>query len=98
MKGLGPSQSGLKAKPATAEADRLTEDEIAREKLGPRGVPGAPDTARMRRERTRIFPSPANSTGTPPDFRPLPIAAPICGQVRKSCSGERFYTVVCCVR
>jgi hypothetical protein len=47
MKGLGPSQSGLKAKPATAEADRLTEDEIAREKLGPRGVPGAPDTARM---------------------------------------------------
>ena len=29
MKGLEPSQSGLKAKPATPEADRLTEDEIA---------------------------------------------------------------------
>jgi len=25
----------------------LTEDEIARRKLGPRGVPGAPDTATM---------------------------------------------------
>ena len=47
MTGSEPAQSGLKAKPATPEADRLTEDEIAREKLGPRGVPGAPDTARM---------------------------------------------------
>jgi hypothetical protein len=32
MKGLEPSQSRLKAKPATLEADRLTEDEVAREK------------------------------------------------------------------
>jgi hypothetical protein len=30
---------------ATREEERLTEDEIARRKLGPRGVPGAPDTA-----------------------------------------------------
>jgi hypothetical protein len=29
------------------EEDRLTEDEMARRKLGPRGVPGAADTAKM---------------------------------------------------
>jgi len=29
------------------EEERLTEDEIARRQLGPRGVPGAPDTATM---------------------------------------------------
>jgi hypothetical protein len=34
-------------KPATREEDRQTEDEIARKNLGPRGVPGAPDTAKM---------------------------------------------------
>jgi hypothetical protein len=45
--GLEPPPSRPQAKPATPEADRLTEDEIARDKLGPRGVPGAPDTARM---------------------------------------------------
>jgi hypothetical protein len=39
MKGLEPPQSGFKAKPATPEADGLTEDEIAREKPGPCGVP-----------------------------------------------------------
>jgi hypothetical protein len=32
---------------ATREEERLTEDEIARRKLGPRGVPGAPDTATL---------------------------------------------------
>jgi hypothetical protein len=47
MKGSVPPQSRLKAKPATPETARLTEDEIAREKLGPRGVPGAPDTTKM---------------------------------------------------
>jgi hypothetical protein len=29
------------------EEERLTEDQIARRKLGPRGVPGKPDTAKM---------------------------------------------------
>ena len=29
------------------EEDRLTEDEMARRKLGPRGVPGGADTAAM---------------------------------------------------
>ena len=36
-----------KIREATREEERLTEDEIARRKLGPRGVPGAPDTATM---------------------------------------------------
>ena len=30
---------------ATRDEERLTEDEMARRKLGPRGVPSAPDTA-----------------------------------------------------
>jgi hypothetical protein len=34
-------------RPVTREEDRLTEDEIARRKLGPRGVLGEPDTAKM---------------------------------------------------
>ena len=36
-----------KIRKAPREEERLTEDEIARRKLGPRGVPGAPDTATM---------------------------------------------------
>ena len=39
-----------------SEEERLTEDEIARRKLGPRGVPGAEDATRKRRHnRKRIF-------------------------------------------
>jgi hypothetical protein len=30
-----------------SEEERLTEDEIARRKLGPRGVPGGEDSAKM---------------------------------------------------
>jgi hypothetical protein len=47
MEGSESAQSGLKAKLPTRGADRPTEDEIAREKLGPRGVPGASDPERM---------------------------------------------------
>ena len=36
-----------KIRETTREEERLTEDEIARRKLGPRGVSGAPDTATM---------------------------------------------------
>jgi hypothetical protein len=32
---------------ATREEDRPSEDEIALKKLGPQGVPGGPDTAKM---------------------------------------------------
>jgi hypothetical protein len=37
----------INSKAGTPEEDRQTEDDIARKKLGPRGVPGAPDTATM---------------------------------------------------
>ena len=42
-----PDQPSDKIREAPREVERLTEDEIARRKLGPRGVPGAPDTATM---------------------------------------------------
>lgn len=38
------------------EEERLTEDEIARRKLGPRGVPGAKDTAEMTRQEEQQLP------------------------------------------
>ena len=42
-----PDQPPDKIREVPREEERLTEDEIARRKLGPRGVPGAPDTATM---------------------------------------------------
>ena len=38
------------------EEDRLTEDEIARIKLGPRGVPGGQDTAKMTPQQEKNIP------------------------------------------
>ena len=38
------------------EEDRLTEDEMARRKLGPRGVPGEPDTAKMTPQQEKNIP------------------------------------------
>jgi hypothetical protein len=38
------------------EEERLTEDEMARRKLGPRGVPGAQDTATMTPQREKKLP------------------------------------------
>jgi hypothetical protein len=38
------------------EEDRLTEDEMARRKLGPRGVPNAPDTATMTSQAKKNLP------------------------------------------
>jgi hypothetical protein len=43
-------------KPATGEEDRPTEDDIARKNLGPRGIPGAPDTAKMTRQEEKNIP------------------------------------------
>ena len=45
-----------KLNPGTREEDRQTEDEIARKNLGPRGVPGAPDTARMTPQEEKNIP------------------------------------------
>jgi len=38
------------------EEQRLTEDEIARKKLGPRGVPGGQDTAKMTPQQAKNIP------------------------------------------
>jgi hypothetical protein len=40
----------------TREEERLTEDEMARRKLGPRGVPNAPDTATMTSQAKKNLP------------------------------------------
>jgi hypothetical protein len=47
-----------------SEEERLTEDEIARRKLGPRGVPGGEDSAKMTPHRKRTFRRKGNSTAT----------------------------------
>lgn len=38
------------------DEDRLTEDDIARRKLGPRGVPGSEDTAKLTPQRDKKTP------------------------------------------
>jgi hypothetical protein len=38
------------------EDDRETEDQMARRKLGPRGVPGEPDAAKMTPQREKKLP------------------------------------------
>ena len=38
------------------EQDRETEDQMAQRKLGPRGVPGEPDSARMTPQREKKTP------------------------------------------
>jgi hypothetical protein len=47
----------------TREEERLTEDEIARRKLGPRGVPGGQDTAKMTPQQEKNIPRIANFDG-----------------------------------
>ena len=42
--------------PATREEERRTEDEVARRKLGPRGVPGGQDTAKMTPQQAKNIP------------------------------------------
>ena len=44
----------MKSNPA--EEERETEDQIARRNLGPRGVPGAADTAKMTRQEQQQMP------------------------------------------
>ncbi len=38
------------------EEERETEDQMARRKRGPRGVPGEPDSARMTQQRKKKLP------------------------------------------
>jgi hypothetical protein len=42
--------------PKVSEDDRPTEDDLARAKLGPRGVPGQPDTAKMTPQQKKNMP------------------------------------------
>jgi hypothetical protein len=47
----------------TREEERLTEDEIARRKLGPRGVPGGEDTAKMTPQQAKNIPKTGDFDG-----------------------------------
>jgi hypothetical protein len=40
----------------TSNEERLTEDEIARRKLGPRGIPGQEDSAKMTPQQKKNIP------------------------------------------
>jgi hypothetical protein len=48
---------------ATREEERLTEDELARRKLGPRGIPGGPDTAKMTPQQSKNMPKTGDFDG-----------------------------------
>ncbi len=45
-----------KLREGIGEEERETEDQMARRKLGPRGVPGAPDPAKMTPQREKKLP------------------------------------------
>ena len=45
-----------KVRQATPEEERETEDQMARRKLGPRGVPGASDPAKMTPQEKKELP------------------------------------------
>jgi hypothetical protein len=47
----------------TREEERLTEDESARIKLGPRGVPGGLDTAKMTPQQAKNIPKTGDFDG-----------------------------------
>jgi hypothetical protein len=45
------------------EEERPTEDDMARKKLGPRGVPGGPDTAKMTPQQEKNIPKTGSFDG-----------------------------------
>ena len=47
----------------TPEDERETEDQMARRKLGPRGEPGAPDSAKMTPQREKKLPKSGDFDG-----------------------------------
>ena len=47
----------------TREEERLTEDEIARRKLGPRGVPDGQDTTKMTPQQEKNIPKTGDFDG-----------------------------------
>jgi hypothetical protein len=48
---------------AISEEDRPTEDDIAREKLGPRGVPGKPSPTKMTPQQQKEMPKSGDFDG-----------------------------------
>jgi len=59
MKRKMPPEPPMQLRPKAARGDpdkRPSEDDLARAQLGPRGVPGAPDPARMTPERRKKTP------------------------------------------
>jgi hypothetical protein len=64
----------------TREEERMTEDESARKKLGPRGVPGGQDTAKMTPQQEKNIPGTGHFDGhtacvgrtSPPGNQSLP--------------------------
>ena len=58
-----PDSPPNRIREATRDEERLTEDEMARRKLGPRGVPSAPDTATMTRQSAKNVPKRGNFDG-----------------------------------
>lgn len=53
----------VKASKKDSEDSRPTEDDIAREKLGPRGIPGAADPAKMTPAREKKTPKVSDFDG-----------------------------------
>jgi hypothetical protein len=51
--------------PEYREEELPTEDDIARKKLGPRGVPGEPDTSKMTLQREKKTPKVGDFDGHP---------------------------------
>jgi hypothetical protein len=56
MMAVKPDRPRNRIREATSDEERLTEDEMARRKLGPRGVPSAPDTATMTHQSAKNMP------------------------------------------
>lgn len=52
-----------KLREATPEEERETEDQMARRKLGPRGVPGAADPAKMTPQQEKELPQAGDFDG-----------------------------------
>ena len=60
---LRPQQKRREMPRTISEEESPTEDEIARKKLGPRGVPGGPDTAKMTPQQEKNIPKTGDFDG-----------------------------------
>ena len=65
----------INSKAGTPEEDRQTEDDIARKNLGPRGIPGAPDTAKMTPQEDKNIPKSGEFDGHSAQVKFFSVAA-----------------------